>query len=306
MVLVPGGVDPEVVVVPETVLVREQQNTDRERTETELVIGKHLESPANRASAMADAELERHNEHVAGLFLPELVPRGGRLGRLTEMVRAELPFAPVLELAAVGQTELVEDDLHRLAIGRGDELPARNGTEAFLPVQQLLVAEREVAVLQLREQLTKNGHLVGQRVRLAIAGQVAEGRGLLFVLVPVGDRQVFERAEFFEHLLDGIASEPVDLLDLTGSRTLSNCVHALSPLPLPYPKRRNSDLPLHETSFLRLNRYAAQSPSHALVSYKERLTSNQYSRLCPKSQGRLWWDIYTIQNLIFLCLAKRF
>ncbi len=234
--------------------MREQHDADGERAETELVDLHDLACPANRATAMPQTELSRHDEDVVILLLvAERLEHLLRLGRLLQVVRTEVALAPVLELALARLADLREHLLHGFAVGRGDRLPLRDGEPSFgvgrdRPFRELLVGETDA-----REQLPQDVGLLRDALRL-VAGEIPVAGLHLLVLELVGDRQILQRgdgghadglgeivavfddalcagvveAELSENLLDGVGAEPVDLLDLTGRCCcLSNRVHCV-------------------------------------------------------------------------------
>lgn len=187
MELITCTVDPEIVVVLETVRMGEQHDADGKRAEAKLIALHDFACPANRAAAMPQTELRRNEKDVETLLrFADLLPHGGRLGRLLELVGAELPFAPVLEAALVGLLQGIEHLLHGFAVRGGDRLPARDGEPAFRirgdRTRYVLVGETN-AGKQLAE-------LVGLRddvLRLLVAGEVAVLRADFLVLVLVGE-----------------------------------------------------------------------------------------------------------------------
>ncbi len=232
----------------------EQHDPNREGAESELVGHEDLASTANGASPMTDAELGSHHEDVVILLLvAERLEHLLRPSRLLEPIGAEFAFAPVLELAVARLTDLREHLRHGSTVGQGDLLPLRDGEPPFgirrdRPFGQLLVGETDA-----REQLPQDVRLLGDALRL-VTGQVSVGGLHFLVLELVGDRQVLQRgdggradglgefvavfddalcaefveAELSENLLNGVGTEPVDLLDLTGRCCcLSNRVHCV-------------------------------------------------------------------------------
>ena len=253
-ILVTGAVDVEIVVVHQPLRMSEQHDADGERTETVLVDLHDLACPANRATAMPQTELSRNDEDVVILLLvAERLEHLLRPGRLLEPIGTEFAFAPVLELALARLADLREHLLHGFAVGRGNRLPLRDGEPSFRvsrnrPLGQLLVGETDA-----REQLPQDVRLLRDALRL-VAGEISVARLHFLVLELVGDRQVLQRgdggradglgeivavfddalcagvveAELSENLLDGVGTEPVDLLDLTGRCCrLSNRVHCV-------------------------------------------------------------------------------
>jgi len=148
-----------------------------------------------------------------------------------------------VELAVAGLLDRVEHLLHGLAVGWCDRLPLRDGEPSFGVGRNRTFRELLVGESDTWEDLAQNVALLRDAFRLTVTGEVAVVRGDFLVLELVGNRQILERgecrdadcfgefvavfddalgagvveAELTENLLDGVASEPVDLLDLTGS-----------------------------------------------------------------------------------------
>ncbi len=249
--LVTRAVDPEVVIVHEPFLVGQDHDADGECAESELVGREDLTSTADRTSPMADAELGGHHEDVVILLLvAELLEHRRRLGRLAQTRVVDLPVTVVVELPVTSRLHRVEHLLDRFGVGRSDRLPLRDGEPPLGVLRHFALGELLVGEPDAREDLAQDIALLRDRLGLRVAREVAVARLHLLVLELVGDRQVLERgeggradglgefvavfddalgarvveSELTENLLDGVVSEPVDLLDLTGS-CLSNRLH---------------------------------------------------------------------------------
>ncbi len=180
----------------------QDHDADSERAEAELVSGKDLGCPADRATAMTDAELGGNDEDVRiALSIREFRPELLRLSRLAQTLLVELTVTVVAELAVAGLLDSVEHLEERTAVGRTE------GVRALHPVGDRKPAlgtgrKRDVALFDLREQveigeadageqLTQTVALLGQALGL-VTGQIAIGRADLFVLELVGARQLDE------------------------------------------------------------------------------------------------------------------
>ncbi len=220
----------------------QDHDADGECAEAELVDLHDFACPANRTTTMPQTELSGNDEDVLVLLLvAERLEDLRRPGRLTELIRTELTFTVVVELAVTGLLDHVEHLLHRFVVGRGDLLPPRNGEPSFGVRRKRAFGQLLVGVTDAGEQLAQAIRLFGDALRL-VAGEVTVFRLFLLVLELVGNRQVLQRgdgrfadcvgefvamfddalcawvveAELSENLLDGVGSEPVDLFDLTG------------------------------------------------------------------------------------------
>lgn len=268
--LVARTVDPEIVVVRQTLGMRQDHDPDGEGTETALVRLYDLACPANRATTMTQTELGGdHEDVVILLFVAKLLEHRLRLGRLAQTLVRDLAVTVVVELAAASLLDRVEHLLYRPVVGRGDLLPLWDGEPSFGVLRHFTLCELLVGEPDAREDLAQNVRLLRDRLGLLVAGEVAVVRGDLLVLVLVGDRQVVERGdgrfanrtrelvavlddalgagvvetELVENLLDGIGPEPVDLLDLAGGcGLLSNRRHDVISFRLTIRTARISDL----------------------------------------------------------------
>ncbi len=226
---------------------------------------------------MPQTELGGDDENVLILLLvAERLEELRRPCRLAQAFRTELAFTVVVELAVTGLLDHVQYLLHRFVVGRGDLLPPRNGEPSFGVRGKRAFGQLLGGIADAGEQLAQAVRLFGNTLRL-VAGEVAVLGFLLLVLELVGDRQVLQRgegriadcfgefvavfddalgagvvqSEFSENLLDGVGSEPVDLLDLTGrSCCLSNRLHDVISFRFNLPKSLGYDLSLNETSFI--------------------------------------------------------
>ena len=200
--LVTRAVDPEIVIVLEPFRMRQEHDPDGERTKGELARGEDLACPANRATAMLDAELRRNDQDVrVALGIREFLPELLRLSRLAKTLLVELTVTVVVELAVASLLDGVEHLEERTAVDRTEDIrvlhPVGDG-EPTLGTSR----KRDVAFLDLRkqvevgeadagEQLTQTVALLGQALG-GVAGQIAVGRTDFFVLELVGVRQLGE------------------------------------------------------------------------------------------------------------------
>jgi len=105
--------------------MRQEHHGRSERAETELGRVHDLACPANRATAMANAELGGNDENVVTrLLVAELRELSLRLGELTQVLRTEATLTEVVELAVAVFRDQCEDPLDGFAIGRRNRLPA--------------------------------------------------------------------------------------------------------------------------------------------------------------------------------------
>ncbi|MDB5265232.1 MAG: hypothetical protein JWN64_803 [Parcubacteria group bacterium] len=200
--LIARAVDPQIVVVVQAFGMRQQHDADGEGPETELVDCEDLAGAANRTAAMLDTELRRHDQDVrVALGFREIGEELLRVGRLLQVLRTELPFAVVVELAVAGLLDRVERLLQGLAVGGAEDgrvLDPVGDREPALGADR----QRDFALLDLREQILVGiadaGEQLAQTVALlgqafgGIAGQIAVDRTDLFVLELVGVRHVRE------------------------------------------------------------------------------------------------------------------
>jgi len=143
--------------------MRQEHHADRERAETELGRVHDLACPANRATAMANAELGGNDENVVTrLLVAELRELSLRLGELTQVLRTEATLTEVVELAVAGFRDQCEDPLDGFAIGRRNRLPARDGEPSLGPGRNRNVATFDVGRPEVREQRTSVPRLARQ------------------------------------------------------------------------------------------------------------------------------------------------
>lgn len=218
----------------------QDHDADGERSETKLARGEDLMSATDRTSTMTDAELCRNNEDVViSLLIVELMEHGHTLGRLTELVRTKLTFVVVMELP--GLLDHSEHLLHGFTVGGSNCLPLRDSEPSFGVLGKLTFSDLLIGETDAGKQLAQTVGLLGDSLGL-VAREVAIVRLDFLILEPVGDRQLLERGEcrsadcfgefapvfddalcarvvetdFNNNLLDGVASDPNDLPDLTG------------------------------------------------------------------------------------------
>ena len=173
--------------------MRQEHHADRERAETELGRVHDLACPANRATAMANAELGGNDENVVTrLLVAELRELSLRLGELTQVLRTEATLTEVVELAVAGFRDQCEDPLDGFAIGRRNRLPARDGEPSLGPGRNRNVATFDVGRPEVREQRLQYLDLLGNRLDL-VARQVAIVGGGLLVSVLVRDGEFSHR-----------------------------------------------------------------------------------------------------------------
>ncbi len=249
IVLVPGTIDPQIVVVLEAFRMRQNHAGNCESSESELLSVHNLAGAADRASPVLDAELARnHEDVVAFLLLPELGPDLGGLGVLAQAIRSQLALAVVVELAVAGLLDEVEHLLQRFPVGRRDLLPARDGEVALRTLRKRLLGQLFVGVADVRNQLAQEVGLLGHALGLVTREVTVVGL-FLFVSVLIGQRQppdgshdvglqfVAVLDESLETVLvedalgngaiDCVLGEPLDLLGLTLSDR--QCRHLKTP-----------------------------------------------------------------------------
>ena len=189
---------------------------------------------------------------MIGLFGRQLLEGRDAALTLPEVIRTELAFAVVGEAVGAGFRDLGENLLERFLIGRAEGLPLRDGEEGFSMLRERRLGELLVCEADAGEQLAQAIGLLRNALRLVgLRVHVVRLHFLLLVLVRdgqvlngscerLGDRgdefvAAFDDAlgagvvesELCENFLDGIGHEPVDLLQLAGSRRggLSNRRH---------------------------------------------------------------------------------
>lgn len=173
-VLVPGAVDPQVVVVVQTLGVGEQHDGHLEGSHAELLCLHHRASTADGATPMADAELSGdHQDVVSFLRACDPLQRFGLLEALTQPIWSELPLAVIHELAVAGRAKHLKHALERLAVGLSERLPARDGEPSLGARGHRCARDLLVAGLELGEVLAQDGHLLGDGLGSPVAGLVA-------------------------------------------------------------------------------------------------------------------------------------
>ncbi|RJQ35549.1 hypothetical protein C4566_00560 [Candidatus Parcubacteria bacterium] len=237
--LVARTVDPEIVVMLETLGVGEQHNGDLVGTETELVGGEDLASPADGTSTVTETELSRNEQDVVlRLLVTDEIQRVVGANGSPQVLGTELTMAIVVELAATGLLDQIENDLHSFAVGRCDLLPPRDGEPALGTTRQNLAGDILVHPHRdVGEELAQDLALLGDRPDHVVR-QVAVLGGDLLVGVLVGNRELpdgrddasLELPASADELLDAILvqvrflkrpfgrvfDETLVLLDLTG------------------------------------------------------------------------------------------
>ncbi len=232
--------------------VGQQHDADSEGTETELVGLEDLACPANRATAIPETELGRNDEDVVILLLvAELLEHLRRLRVLAQVLRSEPAVTVVVELPL--RRDHREHLLERLAVGRGDLLPPRNGEPSFGAVGQLrqvlgvLERARRVEIEDLGDYLDlirdRLGALVLLRIRVArldfLVGELVVQRELLdadddasLKLVTVLDElldAVLVEETLGDCAIHGVFREPLDLLLLSVCDGGDQCFHCHPP-----------------------------------------------------------------------------
>ena len=250
--LVTSAVDVELFPLNETFRVGKQHDADGEYTESALVGREDLTCPANRTAPVTETELCRNDEDVVILLLvAELLEHLHRLGVLSQVLRSELAVTVVVELPL--RRDHCEHLIDGLTVGRRERLPLRDGEPPFGVRGKRLFGDTLVGEADTREELTQDVGLLRDPLDLVALGIRVAGLHFL-VLELVGDRQILQRGEggradglgeivavfddalcariveteLSENLLDGVGTEPVDLLDLAGRcGLLSNRVHCV-------------------------------------------------------------------------------
>ena|GEM_PF-6474911 len=135
--LIASTVDPKVVKMLETFGMGQQQDANRKRAETELVVlEEDLASPTDGASPMKKTELDRDDQDIRiTLLLDHLVPLFGSALGFAQGLRVDLTFTEVVDL------ELAEYDQESIAVSLAEEfgalLPIWNGDELLGVPRQL-------------------------------------------------------------------------------------------------------------------------------------------------------------------------
>src|SRR5262249_2209594 len=150
--LVAHAVDPEIVVVLQTLRMGQEHDANCERTETELAGVKHLTHPTDRTTPMTETELFRDDQDVVPrLLVSQLLETRLRALVLAETVRAGVALAVVVELTVPGLTDECEHSLNRFVVRRRDLLPARDGEPPFGVRRKLAACDLHVGGAEFRE-----------------------------------------------------------------------------------------------------------------------------------------------------------
>ena len=194
--LVACCVDPEIVVVRETVGVGQEHAPDLERPEAELARPHHDAGALHGSAAMPDAELRLHHKDVVLLLLlAKLLERTGLLRSLLEVLRAELVIPVVVERPVAGLGELREDRCDGFTVRRRDDAPVRDEEVALRPRERVLRRKRRVVGLELGEERLERRELLGGRLGVFVAGEVAVRRRHFLVGELVRDDEVREERD---------------------------------------------------------------------------------------------------------------
>jgi len=243
----------------------QNDGTDCETSETELVGHEDLTSPTDGLAAMAHAELGSDDQDVALLRFGDEIQRVRRASVNPQLRRRDLTLTVVVERPGVGDLGVNELDrlavlldrighfgevLRRQCVHRGNREPSFGTVREF---RQGLGEFERVARIET-EDLGDRLDLVVDRLRPLVLLRVRVVGLHLLVLELVGDRQILERGdggradglgeivavfddalcarvvetELRENFLHGVGCEPVDLFDLTGRcGLLSNRAHCV-------------------------------------------------------------------------------
>ena len=171
-ILVASAVDPEIVNVGESVLMREDHAGDLECSESELFGHEDLASPAHAAAPVMETELCGNDQDVVALLSTaerlELL-RGPLM--LAEILRSEPTFAVVAEAATL-PLDQIEHLLQGFLVGLADRLPPRNGEPSFGALRKRLLGEFLVGEPDARNEPPQDVGLLGHALRLGVAGEI--------------------------------------------------------------------------------------------------------------------------------------
>jgi len=81
-------------------------------------------------------------------------------------------FAVVVEVALALLLDQIEHFLDRLVVGLGDQLPPRNGEPSFGVGRNRLLGDLLVGETDARNELAQDVGLLGDVLRLAVAGEI--------------------------------------------------------------------------------------------------------------------------------------
>jgi len=263
--LVAGTIHVQFLPTDEPFGMSENDGTDREASETELVGHEDLTSPTDGLATVTHAELGRDDQDVALLRFGDQIERVRRASVNPQLRRRDLTLTVVVERPGVGDLGVNEMDrlavlldrighfgevLRRQCVHRGNREPSFGTVREF---RQGLGEFERVARIET-EDLGDRLDLVVDRLRPLVLLRVRVVGLHLLVLELVGDRQILERGdggradglgeivavfddalcarvvetELRENFLHGVGCEPVDLFDLTGRcGLLSNRAHCV-------------------------------------------------------------------------------
>lgn len=124
--LIARAVHPEIVRVDESFGMREEDDSDLIRTETELIDHEDFTSTTDGTATVTHAELRGNHEDIVTLLPPaKRLHHPHRADVLTELIGTEFAFAVVVELPRC--SDQGDDLFDRFVVRRRDLLPARNG-----------------------------------------------------------------------------------------------------------------------------------------------------------------------------------
>jgi len=146
-VFVASAVDPEIVEILESFRMRQKHASYFECAESELVSREDFASPTDTATPVAETELAGNDQDVVALLL---VSQRFELLYcalvLSEILRSEFAFAPVVELALALFLDQVKHLLDRFLVGLGNRLPSWDGEPPFSVGWKRLLCELLIGV----------------------------------------------------------------------------------------------------------------------------------------------------------------
>ncbi len=234
--LIPGAVDPEVVVAPEAVLVSQEHAPDRECAEAELRGLENLAGAAHRTTPVMETELRLDDEDLRALLL--LLEQSEALDRalaLLELVRAAFAFAVVHETSVVGLRELLEHQLNRLTVGGSDGLPVRDSGVALGEAHEGRVERRLIGHDLATKLRAQDLALLREEDGRAVAREVAVLRRHLLTNELVRDRELLDQGDDPVSKLPAVLDEALEsvLVDVRRSERLVGGIRDESSVLLP-------------------------------------------------------------------------
>ena len=192
--VVPGAIDPEIVVVPEPGHVGEKHHADLSRSRAELAVREAPARAERRASPETKPELRWRDNHVgSGLLLDERAELLERPFVPVKVSRTELTGTVVREPASGIVGDGPEHRLELLLVLIGEKSRPNDGEGALRltprdgkpRVHRPVVADSPVGI-ETRPVAAEDVDLIGDSDRLPVTGMVSEIR--LHLVIPKRDR----------------------------------------------------------------------------------------------------------------------